>query len=54
MVKSMPLQVEPLEKSSKGTLIRSKVEARFAQDIEKAHMERETELIDDVSNDRVE
>ena len=54
MIKPMPWQEEPLEKSSKGTLIRKKVEARFTKEIQAAYAEQDLAVADDISDDRVE
>jgi acyl-CoA synthetase (AMP-forming)/AMP-acid ligase II/acyl carrier protein len=53
-VRPMPWQAEPLEKSSKGTLIRKKVEARFAKDIEAAYAEKEVDGADRVTDEEIE
>ena len=53
MIKPMPWQAEPLEKSSKGTLIRKKVEARFADEIEAAYAEKDSAVADEISDDQI-
>jgi len=53
MLVAMPVLDHPLEKSSKGTLQRSVVEARFAQDIDKAYVNMGSFNVGDVPDEKV-
>ena len=53
MLVAMPVIDQPLEKSSKGTLLRGVVEARFAQDIDKAYTNMGSFNVGDVSDEKV-
>ncbi|KAI5199658.1 acetyl-CoA synthetase-like protein [Aureobasidium subglaciale] len=53
MLVPMPVLDQPLEKSSKGTLQRSVVENRFAQDIDKAYTNMGSFNVGDVPDEKV-
>lgn len=53
MLVAMPVIDQPLEKSSKGTLLRGVVEARFAQDIDKAYTNMGSFNVGDVPDEKV-
>ncbi|CAD0096493.1 unnamed protein product, partial [Aureobasidium mustum] len=53
MLVAMAVLDQPLEKSSKGTLQRSVVEARFAQDIDKAYTNMGSFNVGDVPDEKV-
>jgi long-subunit acyl-CoA synthetase (AMP-forming) len=53
MLVAMQVLDRPLEKSSKGTLQRSVVEARFAQDIDKAYVNMGSFNVGDVPDEKV-
>lgn len=53
MLVPMPVLEQPLEKSSKGTLLRGVVESRFAQDIDKAYTNMSSFNVGDVPDDEV-